>query len=142
MRNLILVATAAALLLAGCANLVVRKVPLDKRLSHADHHVDGFRYYLSRPYVLVLEPIPLTQTQVLVALESDGKFTFLDGPRAGETSTLDEQKKENHTSTAVTPLSPAEAARLQGMIQDRSTEGAIQPVQFRRGNYTQNVVIA
>ena len=42
----------------GCtSNLVVRKVPLDKRMTGKDDRIDGFRYYTSRPYFVVDEPI-------------------------------------------------------------------------------------
>src|SRR5262249_16512310 len=39
----------ALALLAGCANLTARKVPLDARLSGKDRKSNGFRYYLPRP---------------------------------------------------------------------------------------------
>jgi hypothetical protein len=141
---MILLAAGVALLLAGCSNLIVRKVPLDKRLAEDDHHIHGFRYYLSRPYVLVLQPILLTKTQTLVAMGADSKFTFLEGPQAGQVSSLEEQKKEaHHRSATVTPVSPQELARLKTMVPEQAAEGnAIQPVQFKRGNYTQNVIIA
>jgi hypothetical protein len=45
----------------GCANVDVRKVPLDKRVSNCDQHVNGFRYYLSRPYVVLKARIELGQ---------------------------------------------------------------------------------
>lgn len=56
----------ALLLIAGaggCANLEARKVPLDKRLEGRDHHIGGFRYYLSRPYLVVNERICVTKVQ-------------------------------------------------------------------------------
>jgi hypothetical protein len=47
----------AVLALAGCANLVAKKVPIADRLSGTDDKVHGFRYYLSRPYVVVSQRV-------------------------------------------------------------------------------------
>src|SRR5262249_11116543 len=47
----------ALALLAGCANLTARKVPLDARLSGKDRKYNGFRYYLPRPYLVVSERV-------------------------------------------------------------------------------------
>ncbi|MCI0637992.1 MAG: hypothetical protein L0Y72_23540 [Gemmataceae bacterium] len=44
---------------AGCANIDVRKVPVDKRIADQDYKIRGFRYYLSRPYIVIKEKIPL-----------------------------------------------------------------------------------
>ena len=41
----------------GCSNLVVKKVPLDKRIEGRDDHVKGFRYYLNRPYLAVNDKV-------------------------------------------------------------------------------------
>jgi hypothetical protein len=57
-RLKLLAALAAVLTFTGCVSqLSVRKVPLDRRVEGRDDHIHGFRYYLSRPYVLVKEPI-------------------------------------------------------------------------------------
>jgi hypothetical protein len=142
MRLLISIATGTTLLLAGCSNLIVSKVPMDKRLANEDDHIHGFRYYLSRPYVVVLKPVPLTQTQVLVAMNRDGTFTHLDGSNAGLRSSIEAVKQEHRGSAAVTPVSPAELARMQVILSQGSGENnTIEPVQFKRGNYTQNVII-
>lgn len=45
--------------LAGCAGLTARKVPVQARLSEADGKVRGFRYYLSRPYIVVSKAVSL-----------------------------------------------------------------------------------
>ena len=37
----------------GCAGLEAHRVPLPKRMSGEDAHIHGFRYYLSRPYLVV-----------------------------------------------------------------------------------------
>ena len=51
-----LMAAAAA---AGCANVHVKKVPVELRAAGQDHHVHGFRYYLTRPYIVVSRRIEL-----------------------------------------------------------------------------------
>jgi hypothetical protein len=48
--SLAFLALAAA---SGCANLEARKVPLPDRLAGTDARYKGFRYYLSRPYIVV-----------------------------------------------------------------------------------------
>lgn len=81
----------------GCAGLEARKVSLDKRLAGADTHVQGFRYYLSRPYLVVNERICVTKMHeetvlgelgpradaaapemVLKGMDSEGRDIFFD----------------------------------------------------------------
>jgi hypothetical protein len=45
----------------GCANLEARKVPLADRLNSTDDKYKGFRYYLSRPYLVVSRRVCLGQ---------------------------------------------------------------------------------
>lgn len=58
----------SALMGTGCAQQVARKVPLDERLNECDEHVKGFRYYLSRPYVVVSKRIPIRTDLELAVL--------------------------------------------------------------------------
>ncbi|GAC1463480.1 MAG: hypothetical protein NVSMB9_01030 [Isosphaeraceae bacterium] len=52
----------------SCANVHVKKVSLDKRIENKDNHVHGFRYYVSRPYVVVDMAIPVATTQWMARL--------------------------------------------------------------------------
>lgn len=63
---------AAVLILsaAGCAKLKVTKISEDSRLCGTDDHVKGFRYYLSRPYVVVTKPVLVSETSALYLLTS------------------------------------------------------------------------
>src|SRR4051794_14643245 len=67
---------AAALLAAasgaGCSNLVVKKVPVDKRAEGRDNHIQGFRYYLNRPYLAVNDKILLGERRTLICVEVKG----------------------------------------------------------------------
>lgn len=53
---------------AGCANVRVKKVPLDKRAEGTDAKLEGFRYYLGRPYIVVKERIPVSSESELMYL--------------------------------------------------------------------------
>lgn len=61
----------------GCANVHVKKVSVDKRINGQDDHVKGFRYYVSRPYIVIDQAIPVTTTQWMARLvqvtEKDSK---------------------------------------------------------------------
>jgi hypothetical protein len=71
-------ALCCALPLVGCANMEVKKVPVETRLSGADHQ-RGFRYYLSRPYFVVKERVnirtdyELARMVTLRQVQLDGK---------------------------------------------------------------------
>jgi hypothetical protein len=72
----------AALVLAtatGCANLETRKVPLADRLNGADDKYKGFRYYLSRPYMVVSRRVCVGQ-QIVVGklMQNEDKELFLE----------------------------------------------------------------
>ena len=57
--------------IAGCANVKVRKVDVDKRIAGKDHHVRGFRYYLNRPYLVVGKHISVGTQLVPVGGDPD-----------------------------------------------------------------------
>src|SRR5262245_3533162 len=59
MRRWCVYALTAAVAATGCTSrLSVKKVPGDEDKKHC---VKGFRYYLSRPYVIVQEPILVSE---------------------------------------------------------------------------------
>lgn len=67
MRKQIAWASILVCLMNGCANFVVRKVPVESLSPEKEAHLKGFRYYLSRPYVLVKKAIPVsTESQLFV----------------------------------------------------------------------------
>jgi len=71
-RYLVSGGVAAVLLLGGCSNVHVRKVSVEDRASGLDRHVEGFRYYLTRPYILVKRAVPVgsdTQAVKLFAVK-------------------------------------------------------------------------
>ena len=55
LRTLALLGLAACALpvVPGCAGLEARRVPVSERLAGKDTCYHGFRYYLSRPYLVV-----------------------------------------------------------------------------------------
>jgi hypothetical protein len=65
--------------MAGCANLEARKVPLPDRLSGTDDRYKGFRYYLSRPYIVVSRRVCVSQQLVSGKLmENARKELFIE----------------------------------------------------------------
>jgi hypothetical protein len=93
-------ALAAGLGLTGCANLSVQKVPVHKLQVGGDGHIKGFRYYVSRPYLVVPDKLVIAvayedaflaqtistvendslprPTQVLVSMGADKKLKYMD----------------------------------------------------------------
>lgn len=72
MKSLNVTGLVVALAATGCANLKVTKVSEEKRAHGTDHHIPGFRYYLSRPYVVVKEPVLVCeQTALYVVREPE-----------------------------------------------------------------------
>lgn len=65
--------TACIVLVAciGCANVKVHKVSVCDRVHGTDEHVKGFRYYLSRPYIVVGRRIPVGTSYIPAALGMD-----------------------------------------------------------------------
>ena len=55
---------------SGCANLEATKVPLNARIRGCDHgeKYDGFRYYMSRPHIVVSERVELGSAHQLTRL--------------------------------------------------------------------------
>ncbi|GAC1463475.1 MAG: hypothetical protein NVSMB9_01020 [Isosphaeraceae bacterium] len=125
-------------LTAGCAKLDVKKVPIDQRIAGHDH-IDGFRYYLSRPYVVVKHRIAVSTQQSVVAVvdnvltnsvdapvqhyqgvRNDKAIRFLDGPRAGQTVKLSDLEVTSPGSADVRRLSDAEVAQLQKALRDEA----------------------
>ncbi|HLJ97543.1 MAG TPA: hypothetical protein VKU02_30565 [Gemmataceae bacterium] len=49
-------------ILTGCANVKVQKVDLQDRMYGTDTRVKGFRYYLTRPYLVISSRIDVTTT--------------------------------------------------------------------------------
>jgi hypothetical protein len=90
---------------SGCSNLVVKKVPLEKRITGTDHQ-QGFRYYLNRPYLYVRDPILIVERKTLVQSTPVGDtqtVTFLEGERKGQSVSLADLKvKNDDTFRAVT----------------------------------------
>ena len=70
----------AAPVAVGCANVSVTKVPVAARASGQDAQVEGFRYYLTRPYVLVKRPVELDSSAVAVRLIKLQSPRQKDGP--------------------------------------------------------------
>jgi hypothetical protein len=54
------------LTLAGCANVKVHKVDLQDRVTGADDKVKGFRYYLTRPYLVLATRVTVSRSYVPV----------------------------------------------------------------------------
>jgi hypothetical protein len=120
--------------LAGCSNLTVKKVPVAKRIAGHDH-VDGFRYYLSRPYVVVKKPIEVATTRSLVVVASapqptSAHVTYLNGPKRGQTVALAELSVTSPGSPDVRRLTDSEVAALRKTLVDpdvQRTHGTTPP---------------
>lgn len=59
MRLLLIPVLLMLSILTGCSGLVAHKVPLEDRLHGTDGRYKGFRYYLSRPYLVVAERLEI-----------------------------------------------------------------------------------
>lgn len=104
-RTLLLLALTCTL--GGCANLSVHKA---SGRPHGDDHVKGFRYYLPRPYVVVTEPILVSEEVGLFVSQSRDVNPALGSTEdairhAGEKGEL---ARVNPRSHAVEPVSPEE----------------------------------
>ena len=120
MRRRLLALLTVAVPAAGCADLVVHKVPVDKRIAGSDQHVDGFRYYLSRPYIAVNAPVEVSRIESLVILKDGFAVTFLNGVGAGKTIPLDQLTTTNPGTGAVQRVSQAELAAMRSLIESRA----------------------
>ena len=66
------------LLTPGCARMKVTKVSRGDLAGHCDDDVEGFRYYLSRPYVHVKNPILVNEwTEIYIATEDGSEVSLL-----------------------------------------------------------------
>ena len=127
---------------SGCANLEVKKVPLDRRAANTDHQ-QGFRYYLNRPYIVVKKSITIVENRCLVRVipqagsvpasradqTKDGIgprsrasadatdpgevcLAFLTGPRQGQTVRLADLRVGTPGTGSVRQVSPAELQKI------------------------------
>lgn len=55
-----------SLSLGGCANVRVEKVDLQERIAGTDDCVKGFRYYMTRPYLVVASRVSLSKNYIPV----------------------------------------------------------------------------
>ncbi|HLJ97542.1 MAG TPA: hypothetical protein VKU02_30560 [Gemmataceae bacterium] len=131
----------AATFAGGCANLEVKKVPLDERAAHQDNE-QGFRYYLNRPYLLVKKAILVKETRSLVIVKNketpaqstlggkretkaqdvDGlEFTFVTGPRCGQTVRLADLRVENPGTGACREFTAAELQTIAAVVKERTS---------------------
>jgi hypothetical protein len=87
-RHLLAVSMALVLTMAsGCATLVARKVSLPERLHGCDGHVKGFRYYVSRPHLVVSRQVPILQSVDYGVLVKAG-LTSKGGKHPGQAKDL------------------------------------------------------
>lgn len=75
-------AVVAAGTATGCANVKVEKVSVADRAEGRDDHVNGFRYYLTRPYLMVAKRVPVTTSYVPVAFAAQA--TVVKNLKAGD----------------------------------------------------------
>lgn len=108
-----IVAVALGLSLVGCAKLKVSKITPESRECGTDNHVKGFRYYLSRPYVVVSKPVLVSETAALYLLHPD---------KAMQAQAL----KMNPGSGTFETVEPAELSKLRDavMVQNAQVQQA------------------
>jgi hypothetical protein len=109
MDGRVVVGLLATLPLAGCANLQVKKVAEYKRLSGEDEHVKGFRYYLSRPYVVVRAPILVSEVVTTYAVHQP--------PKCPNELGKEQVTRINSSSGALESVSEQELKHLRRLIQ-------------------------
>jgi hypothetical protein len=110
------------LALAGCAQMNVTKVNPAEHAADADEHVKGFRYYLSRPYVVVKQPIPVsTEVSLLVLKAADfdnvGKEVYGAALKSGIQS-QQTVSRVNPNTGVLEPVGAAEWALLRQAVVD------------------------
>lgn len=101
------------LLCTGCANLEAKKVPLPDRLKGTDDHVKGFRYYVSRPYLVVAHRVCVGQHLVVGYLMQDPgadpkRYIVETIDEAGSPRYLDTQGHQVETPKDPSKLVPVE----------------------------------
>jgi hypothetical protein len=106
---------AAAFTVLGCSGLDARRVPLEERLSGTDKHYHGFRYYLSRPYLVVSERVDIVTTQQLARIvHLERKFASPAGEQTVVEyvlETINEQGKSEYFSMTGQPIDVPEDVR-------------------------------
>jgi hypothetical protein len=108
---------------AGCANLDVTKVSCGKRRTD-DDHARGFRYYLSRPYVVVKAPILVCETSTLYLVADRPGLPILGVPKEKE-----KVMRINPASGNFEAVSDAELAALHRLA---ARPGAVQQVGWHK----------
>jgi hypothetical protein len=117
----------------GCARLDVRKITNCDRALGRDCDIKGFRYYLSRPYVAVTEPIVISETTRLEFLENEnGKWNGLYAAGSNKIhGVLSEMIQDNENgnendnrNSAVQLLSDGERTSLRQLIRGESQTGS------------------
>lgn len=118
-RWAVLAVAALAAAPAGCANLIVKKVPVEDRVAGADNQ-KGFRYYLSRPYVMVNSKVKVAERRTLIAVTPvKGEVAFLEGPRAGQVVRLDDVRVREPASNTFRPITPTELQSLRKTLNEQ-----------------------
>ena len=105
----------------GCANLVAKKVPVEKRIDGCDTHMKGFRYYLNRPYFVVTDRVPIATRKTLVWVDNSDlnypKVSFPDQTGAATKPVpLEDLKTENAGSGAFRSVTSAELERIKKVV--------------------------
>lgn len=137
MKSLRILVIPAILLMAGCAQLRVNKITADERACGEDHKVKGFRYYLSRPYVLVKDDILVKQDETLLVVDlsdmeirpdvlqqlmgcADGQVQLLDVVQSKGAQRVDGSTGE------LTPVKHEEMVAMRQMIAAAANQRAAQ----------------
>ena len=124
----------------GCSNLVVKKVPIDKRIQGTDHQ-QGFRYYLNRPYLVVKDPVLIFERLTLVEVtgkHGDGSFPvakFLEGERKGQTIRLADLNVKAGDQ-AFRPVAAAELSRIRAELASKVKAASATPARSKPGALT------
>ena len=64
-----IVSMAIAVAVTGCSQLKVHKITPQQRACQIDHETPGFRYYLSRPYILVKNRVLVSTNETLMIVD-------------------------------------------------------------------------
>lgn len=85
-KFVVVVTLVTASIIAGCAEVKIRKVPTPTQYSHWDDlmqrkadNINGFRFYLPRPFINVFESFPI-RTDIYIAdgvVSPDGKYVII-----------------------------------------------------------------
>jgi hypothetical protein len=142
----------SALASSGCANLEATKVPLSARIHGCDNgqKYDGFRYYMSRPHIVVSERVDLGSTHQLARLavlshpqSDDMKEVIVLEPlmehdqrywnfESGELLDVDGYKEQGYRiNTFVSPAENSDAAKSIG---EGSSSGVLQTALMQQVN--------